>query len=347
MAKSRFQRLHAAFKAITTGDFGDSILLPKQRNRFIRMAQEDSPILRETRRLTMTRHQENIDRTAFLERVLRAGEDSTGAHKVLVQSEYAKPEFFTNKLNAFEVQGTVSILDKALRRNLEQQYYINTLMDGFNEAVGRDLAELFVLADTEIDPADDLLLSKTDGWAKGAVNKLYGVDRADTDGAGPITADAKDFDPANDDAAAGFPINMFQAMLVALPKRYFRNPAQWKFKMGWEVQDAYREQIAKRIGSTADSALVDGRVSNYKGIQIDYEPTFEKAETPQNGGAGRICMLLHPSNNVWGVFHEVTVEPSRKPEERRTAYVVTAEVDCNYEDENAAVVAFIDQARPQ
>lgn len=347
MAKSRFERLDAAFKAITTGDFGDSILVPKQFNRFIRMIQQDSSLLAQTRRLTMDRHQMNIDRTGFLERVLRAGDAADGSHKVLVQSEYARPVFFTNKLNAFEVQGTVSIYDKALRRNLEQQYYINTLMDGFNQAVGRDLAELFLLSDTAIAPATDLFLTKTDGWAKRGATKVFGIDRLDTDGVGPITADAKEFDPANTDAATGFPMNMFQAMLLALPKQYLRDPAQWKYKVGWEVQDAYREQIAKRVGSIADSAIVDGRVANYKGIPLEYEPTLEKAGTVAAGGAGRLAMLMHPNNNVWGVFHEVTVEPSRKPEERRTAYVVTAEVDCDYEDENAVVVAYIDQSRPQ
>lgn len=344
--KSKFQRLNAAFKAMTTGDFGESILLPKQFNRFIRMVQQDAPILAASRRLTMDRAQLNIDRTGFMERVLRAGDAADGTHKVLVQSEYAKPEFFTNKLNAFEVQGTVSIYDKALRRNLEQQYYINTLLDGFNNAVGRDMGELFMLADSARDPATDLLLSKTDGWLKTAANKVYGVDTADPDGTGPLVATPKDFDPANADAAEGFPANMFQAQLIALPKQYFRDPSDFEFDVDWETMDAYREQISRRTGGRADSALMDGKTVNYKGIKVKYEPTLEKpSATIANGGQGRSSLLTNTNNNVWGVFHEVTVEPSRKAEERRTAYVVTAEVDCNYEDENAVVVAHIEKSQ--
>lgn len=343
--KARLAEVQAAFKAITTADFGESILLPQQFNRFVKIIQANNNLLQAARRQTMTTPQVQIDRTGFMQRVLRAGDAADGTHKVLVQSEYAKPVFQNNKLNAFEVQAITDIYDKALRRNIERQRFAQTLTDMFGDAIGRDLEELFILMDTATNPTNDLLLSKGNGWVKDAANKVYGVDAA------PATAGApsprpKNFDPTSTDAATGFPINMFQSMLLGLPKQFLQDPSEWKFYVGWQVMDAYREQIAKRVGATADSAIVDGKVVDYKGIPIEYAPMLEKSKSTAQGGLGRLAMLQHPNNMVWGVFHEVTIEPSRHPEERRTAYVVTAEVDAGYEDENAAVVALIDQARP-
>jgi hypothetical protein len=49
---------------------------------------------------------------------------------------------------------------------------------------------------------------------------------------------------------------------------------------------------------------------------------------------------------VWGVFHEVTIEPDRVPAERKTDYYLTVEADAKYEDEDAAVVAFMEIPNP-
>lgn len=343
-ATSKLAALNAAFKSITVGDLGEAILKPTAYNRFVRLLQEEANILRAARRVPMPTPITEIHRTGFLQRVLRAGDASDGTHKVLVQSEYAKPAFQVNKLQAFEVQGTVSIYDKTLRRNLEKSYYINTLLDGFNQAVGKDLEELFLFMNTAYNPATDLLLSKGNGWVKEGVNKIYGLTAGS--GNGTTGNKARNFDPTSTDPDAGFPRNMFQALLLAIPKVHFRNPSEWVIYCSWEVQDAYREQIARRDGVAADSAIIDGKVHNFKGIRIEYAPGIQKSATTAAGGAGKVAMLQHPNNMAWGVFHEVTVEPSRWPEERRTAYVVTAEVDAGYEDENAVVIALIDQANP-
>ena len=45
---------------------------------------------------------------------------------------------------------------------------------------------------------------------------------------------------------------------------------------------------------------------------------------------------------VWGVFHEVTIEREREAKARRTDFVLSFEGDADYEDEAAAVAAFVD-----
>ena len=80
----------------------------------------------------------------------------------------------------------------------------------------------------------------------------------------------------------------------------------------------------------------------YKGIPVVYCPMLERASE----ATGRVAMLQHPDNMAWGVFHEVTIEREREAKARRTDFVLTIEADAHYEDENAAVVALIDQTQP-
>ena len=141
----------------------------------------------------------------------------------------------TNKL-VEELQAITGIEDQALRRNIERGKFENTLISMFGEAAGRDLEEWFILADTNILPSADDVLSLIDGWVKLAANKVYG------DG------EEGGFDPEGED----WPSNMFEALLAALPKQYFQNEAEWRFYVDWEVQNAYREQLKKRQTALGD-----------------------------------------------------------------------------------------------
>ncbi len=325
------QRLDAAFKAITIGDLDEGVLTPEQFDRFIQVMQHRTVIMQEARFVPMDRQQHNIDRTGFVGRVLRAGKDAGGAYRELPTGERTKPQFDTNKLVAEELQAITGIEDQALRRNIERGGFENTLIDMFGEAAGRDMEEWFILADKDILWSDDAVLSLIDGWAKRSANKVYGQDPN------------RDFDPS----AAEWPENMFEAMLTSLPKQYFQNESEWRFYVDWEVQNAYRDRLRLKqtaLGDTATTAAMD---LYYKGIPVRYVPMIGRSKAVGvDGGAGDIAMLQHPDNTVWGVFHEVTIERDRIPKARRTDFVLTLEGDADYEDENASVVAFIDQSPP-
>jgi len=324
-------RLDEAFKMITVSDLDESILVPQKFSRFVRAMQSRANILSEARFMKMDSQQADIDRVGFVGRILKSGTDAGGDHREISDTDdYAKPQFATNKLIAKELQAVCGIRDKALRRNIEKGGFENTLVDLFGEAAGRDLEEWCLLADTDIQWATDDVLSLTDGWIKLAVQKVYG------DG------DDADFDPTSDE----WPENLFQAMLDALPKQFLQNRPEWRIWVPWEVEDDYRNLLKARETALGDAALIGNAPLFYKGIPVRYSPMIERSKTVAAGGAGRVALLGHPDNMAWGIFHEITVERDRKPRDRRTDFVLTVEGDSGYEDENAAVAAFIDQEAP-
>lgn len=320
--KTLLNKLDAAFKnIIDRSALGQSILVPQQFDRFVRSMQKRTVILDEARYIEMDSEKANIDRIAFVGRVLQPGRTNS-THKELEENEYAEISTDTNQLVAEEMVAIVSILDKAMRRNIEKDNFEDTLVEMLGEAAGRDLEEWGLLADEAID--DDDLLELTDGWIKLAGNKVYG------DGVGA------DFDPDGDD----WPENMFQAMLNALPKQYFRDRSEWRIYCGFEVEDAYRDLLRNRGTALGDGAQTRAEVLYYKGIPVVYAPMVEASKEAH---AGRVATLQHPDNMAWGVFHEVTIESEREAKKRRTDFVLTIEADAHYEDENAAVAALIDK----
>lgn len=332
-------KLDATIKSVTDiSDLGDAILQPQKFDQLIRMVQDRSVILPDARFMRMESDVVEIDATGFVGRILRSGATSTNASRTLTESEFVTPAFTQQSLTARELQAITSIRDRALRRNIERGNFENTLVDLFGEAAGRDLEEYAIFADTAIPYATDDVLSRSNGWAKEAGNKLYGVD---------VTGQvAKDFDPAVD----GWASAMFEAMLLALPKKYLQNVGEWRFYVSWDTMNAYRSELTARAGVMGDMILTTGETPNYKGIPLVYAPMLERAPAVTTAQAdivqGDIAMLQHPDNMVWGVFHEVTIEREREAKERRTDFVLTIEADAGYENPEAAVVAFIDKANP-
>lgn len=323
-----------ALKAISVTTLNESILVPSQYSRFVRAMQHKATILNEARFIPMESHTAKIDRVGFVGRIMRSGGAvTTGvqAHRVLADGEHAAPTFSTNTLIARELQAICGIQDTALRRNLERAGFENTLVDLFGEAAGRDMEEFAILADSAILHADDDILSLTDGWAKLGANKIYG-------GAGG------QFDPDDD----GYPENLFQALLDALPKQYLQNKADWRIYVDFDTEDEYRNTLKARGTALGDTAQTTSGVLMWKGIQIKYCPLMERAAAVGDyaNAPGRIAMLQHPDNMVWGIFHQITIEPDRVPKERKTDFVLTVEGDAHYEDENACVIAYLDKNNP-
>ena len=329
--------IDGAMKSITVEDLGKAVLSETHFAQFVQAMQAKTKILPEARFVQMDTQIVDIDRVGFMGRIMVSGINEDGTDKILSPNEYAKPQFDTNQLIAKEIQCVVGLKDRAARRNIEKEAFETTLVNMMGEAAGRDMEEYSTLADTNISAGSDLFLHLTDGWAKLAANAVYGV------GLG------KDFDPGKSYVAGAidnYPENMFDAMIAALPKQYLEIRPDWRFYVPFSAQDAYANLLKLRGTALGDAAQTTANPIPYKGIPVVYCPVLERSAPSISGGNGNICLLGHPDNMAWGVFHEVTVEPDRVPKSRRTDFVLTVECDVGYEDENAAVACFIDGTRP-
>jgi hypothetical protein len=356
MAESNAQllaKLDAAFKGILEiNDFGDSVLAPAKFDRFVQQMEHSTVVLPVARFMRMEAQRVDIDRTGFVTRILHSGRTAIpaspptwpdvagGSSRSLNTTwnggeDFAEPSFWTNQLNARELQAVTSLRDDALRRNIETGNFENTLIDLFSQAAGRDLEEYALLGDTNLSFAQDDVLSQTDGWVRKAKQKLYGV------GTG------KDFDPA----ASDYPENMLNEMLQALPKQYLANVADWRYYVTWTVYDAYRDLLRSR-GTQLGDIMQTGYADLYfKGIRVTYCPFLERAHALRGAATvdlieGETALLTNPDNMVWGIFHQVQIEREREAKLRRTDFVLSFEGDVHYEDENAAVAALIQKETP-
>jgi hypothetical protein len=221
-----------------------------------------------------------------------------------------------------------------LRRNIEKEGFENTLIDMLGEAVGRDSEELYIFGNTGITYGQDDVLSKLNGWVKQAANAVYGVDE--------VGYLEKDFDPTD----ATFPENMFKAMIDATQKQYLKNRAGFRFWVDFETDDKYRDILKARNTGLGDSIQTGFVEIAYKGIPVRRVPMIERAKPIVDGGTGGICLLGYPNNLVWGVFAQIAIEREREAKLRRTDFVLSLEVACEYEDENAATVAYIEKSNP-
>lgn len=322
-------RLDEAFKAaVDISDAGDAILNPVQFDRFVRTVEEENTLLSQARFIKMDEAKVNIDRISMSDRVLYSGQDNSSVLREVSDSEMRKPTLAMNQLVAQEFQTTTGVQDRMLRRIIEKENFTNTLIELISKAAGRDLEELAIFGDTNITYATDDVLHQTDGWVKLCGNKIA----EDTVG--------YTFDIDGDDA----PVDMFDAMIAKLPKKYLQNPQDYKFFVNWDVADAYRDYLASRNTVLGDNVLTQGILPPYKGIGVQYLPRLARSSVTTDNRVGQVAMLQNPNNMVWGVFHEVTIEPDRIPKKRRTDYVLSVEADAHYEDENAGVVAFMELA---
>lgn len=303
-------QLDGALKSIGVSTLGESVLAPAQFDRFIRSMQRQTNVISEARFVPMEAQQVNIDRIGFGGYVLTKGITAAGVSRGTEAS--VDPTFATNKLQAAELRGKMGLEDRALRRNIEKGNLGDTLVDLFGEAVGRDLETIGLLGDTDL---GDTLLGTLNGWLEKAAHKLTNVSVGD----------------------ATWPENLFEAALIELPKQYFLNPADWRFYVPWAVENSYRNILRARGTALGDSTQTGAPRLTYKGIPVVPTAMLERSDVYNPA-----VLFSNPDNMVWGVFHEVTIEPDRDVANRKTDFFVTVEADVHYEDQNAAVAVFIE-----
>jgi len=301
--KAIMKRIDAALKQITVSDLNDSKLNAEQADNFIRVVEETTPMLEATRRLPMNSPKRNIDRTGFGKRIMKNPEEED----VTEAAHGEKPDFNTNSLEVQEIVGIVSIKDDTLEDNIEREDFEDTLVAMIAERAALDMEYLFIQGDEALDAADledeGAFLKRIDGWIKLADHE---VDDGDYD-----ETDVKD---------------LFDKTFNAIPRRYIRNRADWRYWVHYDIEDDYRDYLRARGTALGDAVMTGADSLSYNGI-----PVIPVGNMPE----GKL-LLGHPDNLAYGIYRDIRIEPEREAKLRQTDFVVTARVDADYEDEEAA-----------
>ena len=323
MLNEMIENPEESIKSITVSDLSYSVLQPQFFNQFVREATRDQTILSEARRIVMDSQVVNIDRTGFSNRIMEVATEATAPTGV-------NPAFNQEQLTAKEFVGMVGITDNALRRNIEKEGFQSTLISMASAKWGEDWESLAVFGDTTKANIGTLLKSQ-DGWIKKCANKLYG------------TGTGKDFD-----ASTAKPSDVFKLMLAKYPKNYLKNRTNLRFYVGSDLFDAYIDEVGQRATIVGDDATGHNIARDYKGIKVVEAPVLNDSEGTHasNGWGAKIAMLMDPNNMVYGIFHEVGIEPDRQPKLRKTDYVFSAESDQGFENPNVGVVALYGLEKP-
>lgn len=277
----------------------------EQADTFLRMVQNQPTIMKDARFIPMSSDRRKIEKIGFGNRILRAGTEGTA----LADSQLAVPTTGTVDLEAKEVIAEVNITYDTLENNIEGNNLQDTIMQMIAERASLDLEELAVNGDTA---SGDPYLALIDGLCKQA-------------GTGHVV----DFADAAMDKSA------FKKGIKAVPAKYLRNPAEWRFYASQNAELDWKDLIAARQTQLGDQAI-EGRLATAYGIPVKgiamLQPYVSNTKTVSD------MLVTHPKNIVIGMSRNISVEVDKDIRARKFIIVLTAKIDVVFEEVDATAL---------
>ena len=300
------------------GDLASGGLLnPTQSNAFIRKLLIQPTLLSQVRRVVMPSPQVKINKIQFASRILKAGVQA--GNKIVLDDtlnkERSKPTTEQIQLNSSEVIAEIRLPYDVIEDNIERGNIgshqdvggsptsggiTDTLMTLIAERAALDLEELAILGDTgDADP----YLALTDGYLT------------------TLTSNIVD--------AGGAPISrtILKNGMKTLPPQYRRNRAAMGHYLSTENEIDYRDTLANR-----ETALGDAQLQSTAPVWGAGAPVRGVGLMP--GAQG---FLTHPQNLIFGIQRKIHIESDKDISAREYKIVLTARVDFQVEEEEAAI----------
>lgn len=303
---------------IVLGDLvtNGGILNPEQANEFVRKLIEAPSIINVARTVEMNAPQRNINKIQFATRIMRAGVSGTA----LSSSDRAQVTTEQIQLNTREVIAEVRlpydvIEDNIERGNIGQNFdgtgsqgtpagggLVSTILTLIAERAALDLEELAIKGDTT---STDDYLALTDGFLQ-------------TVNAGGNIVDL---------AAATISKDMFKKGLLTMPDQYKRQLGGMWHMIAKNNEVEYRDTLADRA-----TALGDANIQARNAVFGFGVPILGVDLMPIDQG-----LLSNPLNFLFGIQRNVMMEFDKDISARVWKVVLTARVDFQVEEEEAAV----------
>jgi hypothetical protein len=243
-----------------------------------------------------------------------AKRDLEGAR--VTTAKQSKPVTDMVTLSTELFKGEVPVPDEVFEDNIEGDGFADTLMEQIALAVGRDLEEIAIKADTA-DADDDFGLF--DGIVQNLINENVNI---------------------LDATAVGSAKELFREMVAKMPSRFRQLWNDLVIYCTVEAADAWAEEVGERGTTGGDDALLNGaynRLKPYRGIPIVEVPLLTGTENAFD--YSKVAVLCHPKNIKVGFHRRVRMEKFRDPREGNTSFLPTVRYDVKWAQPEAAVLA--------
>ncbi len=291
-------------------------LVDEQANRFVRKLIKEPTILRDVRTIEMRAPQRQINKIQFGSRIMRA---APAVGSGLSSGDRAAPVTEQVLLTTFEVMAEVRLTYDVLEDNIERIGTLgqhadvgitalsgglrDTVVDLMAERAALDLEELALNGDTA---SADTYLALNDGY----------LVEVETNG------------NIADIGGAKIAKETFKVGMQVLPDQYHRNVAQMRHYVSVDQDVEYRDSLASRATGVGDSFVQGQQNPTPFGVPVSRVQTM-----PEDKG-----LFTNPLNLLMGVQRQVLMEFDKDIRTREYIIVLTARLDFQVEEAEAAVV---------
>lgn len=289
-----------------SGGSNGGLLTVDQSNKFIEQLIDTPTILNEARVYPMTSPSQEINKTKFGSRILRAAEDGSGdraihsGSRALTAAKRSKPSTSKLTLNTKEYIAEVRLPYEVLEDNIERGNFQETVLRMITGRVALDMEEIILLGDTGSGDAD---LALQDGYLE------------------LITSNVVD---ANSAAVSAM---VFTNAFKAMPTQYRRDLNSMRFYAHPNVVADYKLALASRQTGGGDQFLLTSQDPLVMGIALKQAALMPSSK----------MILVDPKNLLVGVQRSVRMEFDKDIQTREYIMVVTLRIAVQVEEELAAV----------
>lgn len=299
--QSLIEKAAMTLSALNTG----GLMNRTQFNTFYRKIIDSPTIIKDSRTVPMHHDAMKIEKIGFGSRVLRAGVEGVA----LADGDRAVPTTSTVNLDAKEFIAEINITYDTLENNIEGDSLQDTIMTLLAERVALDLEEVVINGDTA---SADLFLKQINGIRKQATSHVVDLAKANADKA------------------------LYKKLYNAVPTKYLRNPADWRFYTSYSNELEWKDQVVARQTALGDNTL-QGGMPNAFGIPVKGIAMLQPYDN--TGTNVNDAFLVHPKNILLGISRNVRVEVDKDIRERKFIIVLTMKADVKFEEEDAVAKA--------
>jgi hypothetical protein len=228
-------------KTLETSDLiNGGQLNPEQQTEFIKLARDNSVMLKMVRVETVDNPKVELDRMHIGEPVTESADENTDG-----SGETGKPKFDKIAISTKKVRSSWNISTEALQSNITKEQLEQQIMEGMSKRIGTDMELLAIRGDSAITGTTRLekLLKRADGWDK----KTNGVHIVDVGG-------------------SSISKGVFAEMIRAMPEQYLNDP-DLRFFVSKVISVDWLDLVADRLTAVGDEAL-KGRGTSPYGIPL-------------------------------------------------------------------------------